>query len=251
MPSGSVARLPAARGAGARAAAAASEDREGEPRHRDGRAPARAPLGARLPAGRAHARDGTARAASDGVGQGRALAAPRRPAEGFRARAGRPARRASRPEFRRQSRDLPELCRGSRQRPRRHLGRAREDRRRRQGARGLAGDLPAGAVLHRPEPLGLAARLRPLGRALRHARRALRPAGRGAEPSEPSRQDRPHQADRRRCRRQSEEARLGRGGLVDRPSQRAGRGPQPGDRRAVDRRARRPRRRRDTSRARG
>ena len=100
-------------------------------------------------------------------------------------------------------------------------------------------------VLASEQPLRLAPRLHAGRHAVRHARRPLLGPRRGAEPGQPPGQARAHHARRQPLRRQPQEARLAAGDLVDRPSQRAGRGAPPADRQAVDHRARRARRRRD------
>ncbi len=82
---------------------------------------------------------------------------------------------------------------------------------------------PATASRQQRASFRLAPRLGEGRHAVRHHGRAQQAARSIAEPGQRHRQDRPHQCRRLDPRRQSKAARLGAGGLVDRPSQRAGR----------------------------
>ena len=120
----------------------------------------------------------------------RALAPARRACRASGARPGRAPRRRARSGLCREPHDLSQLCGSARRGRCRHQRRARPPQHGRHRPRRAAGDLPAGALLQRLEPLGLAPRLRPHGRALRHPRRPLRPARRGPESGKPHRQGR-------------------------------------------------------------
>ena len=199
----------------------------------------------------------------------------RRPAAGHRAAGAHAHRRQGRQAVASPSQGVPEVVAGGQgglldvllapdfATSRHHLSLLRRAARRRQerhqrrrapssscegdggAARGREGHLPPGAGRRQRPPLRLAPRLRAGRHAVHHDRRAqLSCATRRRTRPTTSARSSASIADGTIPADNPKRRRLGAGGLVDRPSQRAGRGARPETRQAVDGRARRAGRRR-------